>query len=279
MKPDTPKVRILSWLAAGIRWRYHALLGWVRALAGLSKREASTNPYVLEGGRYDSRKYWSERHNRFRHSFRGVGDISRTEEENIRDYVVAVDTMADLLRSVACNPRGKATLDIGCGNGFWTGIFREWGVASYTGTDITDALFDLLRKRYPTHEFIAGKFEHLPLCPGFQLVTMIDVTQHITDDAELRGILNRMRSLLAENGVFIVTFWNEVRPQQVFYETFRLFSFYTAALDGMAHTQPVRFRDKYAAAFYQPGRRPDSDFLRPLRKESIIEISRQILAT
>jgi len=231
----------------------------------------------LDSSGYDPKKYWSERHNRFRHSFRGVGNISRSEDANIQDYVAAVDTIGDVLRAVACDPRGKAVLDIGCGNGFWTGILQKWGVASYTGIDITDALFDLLRKRYPTLQFMAGKFQQLPLRPGFQLVTMIDVTQHITDDAELREILKRVRSLLSEDGVFVVTFWNQERPQEVFYETFRPFSFYTDALAGMTHTQPARFRDKFIAAFCQPGRRPDHDSIEPLPRRSILEIANQIL--
>ena len=126
---------------------------------------------------------------------------------------------------------------------------------TYTGVDITDALFDLLQKRHPRQTFMVGDLEHLSLAPGFDLITMIDVTQHIVNDDQLRRMLMRLRSLLAKDGVLIVTFWNQQRPQENFHETFRLFSFYTETLEGMAHTQPVQFRDKFAAAFSHHGRR------------------------
>ena len=158
------------------------------------------------------------------------------------------------------------------------GIFQEWGVANYTGIDITDALFKQLRNRYPALEFIAGDFQQLPLRSGFQIVTMIDVSQHVTSDTQLQGMLRRVRSLLTKNGVFIVTFWNQARPQENFYEAFRLFGFYTGALDGMAHTEPTQFRDKFIAAFYDPVRQPDNVSARPLPREAIAGIAKQILA-
>ena len=151
-------------------------------------------------------------------------------------------------------------------------------MANYTGIDITDALFKQLRNRYPALEFIAGNFQQLPLRSGFQIVTMIDVSQHVTSDTQLQGMLGQMRSLLAKNGVFIVTFWNQARPQEDFYEAFRLFGFYTAALDGMAHTEPMQFRDKFIAAFYDPERQPDNVSTQPLPREAIAGIAKQILA-
>lgn len=248
------------------------------SVAGTSQASADANSYALGNEGYEAEKYWTDRHNRYRHSFCGVGNLSLSEEANVQDYVAAVDTMRDLLRLVSLDPRGKSALDIGCGNGFWTGILQEWGVKAYVGLDITDALFDLLQKRHPQFEFVAGKVQALPLRSGYELITMIDVTQHITDDFELQDILTRVRSLLAENGVFIVTFWNKVQPQEVFYETFRPFRFYTATLAGMAHTPPIRFRDKFVAAFYNPDRRGNDVPPRALPRESIIGIVEKILA-
>lgn len=277
MKANTSKKVVRNWLAAGIAWRYRVLVNRLQAIARVLRGRSHASPYILEGGRYDAAKYWADRHNRFRHSFRGVGNASRSEEENIRDYTLAVDAIADLLRSVSCDPRGKTMLDIGCGNGFWTGIFRAWGVATYTGIDITDALFEQLRNRYPALEFISGDFQQLPLRGGFQIITMIDVSQHVTSDTQLQGMLGRVRSLLADDGVFIVTFWNQARPQENFYEAFRLFGFYTAALDGMAHTEPMQFRDKFIAAFYSPQRRPDDVSAPPLPREAIAGIVERVL--
>ena len=267
------------WLSAGVKWRYQALVGRLKAQSGAPIDSLEGNPYVLGSGRYDAERYWANRHNQYRHSFRGVGDITRSEEENIQDYAVAANTITELLGTISFNPRGKRALDVGCGNGFWTGVLRDWGVTTYTGVDITDVMFDLLRGRYPMFEFVAGKFQELPIGPEFELITMIDVTQHITDDIELTAILQRVRSLLATHGVFVVTFWNHERSQENFYETFRLFHFYTAALPGMAYTQPTRFRDKFVSAFFNPGRCPDPLPILHLPFESIAAIAKNIVAT
>ena len=278
-KPRTAANAFWGWLKAGVGWRYRGFVQRLRFVTRRLPTKSETDQYLLENGRYDAERYWADRHNRYRHSFLGVGDISRSEDENIQDYVLAVKTLTALLGNLSFDPRGRTALDIGCGNGFWTAILQRWGIASYIGVDITDALFDLLRERHPAFTFVAGKFEHLALSPGFELISMIDVTQHITDDAELAGVLTRIRALMAAEGIFIVTFWNAQRSQESFYEVFRPFSFYTTVLAGMAHTRPVRFRDKFVAAFFNPERRADPRSAPLLPRESIVEVVRQITAT
>jgi len=204
--------------------------------------------------------------------------LTAATRKTSRTICLRSDQSRNCLASLPSTRLARNVLDVGCGNGFWTGVFQEWDVASYTGVDITDTLFDLLRERHPHLSFMAGDLEQLPLDPGFELITMIDVTQHVTEDAQLRRMLMRLRSLLAKDGVFIVTFWNQLRPQENFYEIFRLFSFYTQALDGMAHTQPIRFRDKFVAAFFHQERHLDQVSPKSLPKASILEIARRIVS-
>ena len=101
--------------------------------------------------------------------------------------------------------------------------------------------------------------------------------QHVTDDTALTGMLAQVRSLLAEDGVFIVTFWKRVRPHEDFYETFGLLSLYTTALAGIAHTQPMPFRDKLVAAFYKARRQLDRGSAQSLQRESVVGVAGQIL--
>jgi len=268
---------LYQWLKAGLAWRYRSLVGHLSSIKARFLRRPPENLYAGKNGDYDAARYWSDRHRRYLHSFRGVGDLSRSEAQNVADYSGAAAVMADLLRSVSCDPRGKSMLDIGCGNGFWAGVFREWRISKYTGVDITDALFPLLRDRYPAFHFLLGDLLELPFDRQFDLITMIDVTQHIVDDARLQRMLIRIRSLMSKDGVFIVTFWDEHRPQENFYEKFRLFSFYTDTLRGLAHTGPIRFRDKHVAAFYGAARRPDASVLEPLAQTSVGKIADGIL--
>lgn len=273
--PASGREGFYRWLSEGLGWRYRRLISRLRTISRSNRRAG--NGYITPNGGYDAAKYWADRHKEHLHSFRGVGDLSRSEAQNIADYVAAAGVMAELLQSVGCAPRGKALLDIGCGNGFWAGVFARWGIRSYTGVDITDALFPLLQRRYPEFRFIAGDFLQIPLHDGFQIITIIDVTQHIVDDARLEHMLARARSLLAEDGVLIVTFWNQVRAQENFYEKFRMFDFYTRALGGLAHTQPIRFRDKFISAFYDGRRRPDGASAESLPRAAVLEVAEQIL--
>ena len=72
------------------------------------KTKAATS-YELDDGRYDARRYWTDRHRSYRHSFRGVGDIDRSDEENIRDYVSAVGSITQLL-SIAVGQSDRENL-------------------------------------------------------------------------------------------------------------------------------------------------------------------------
>ncbi len=237
---------------------------------------SDADKYKSELG-YNAKHYWADRLGAHRNSFRGVGNITLSDDENIAQYAGAVDVLSKLFRSVEFNPSKKTVLDIGCGNGFWSGVFNQWQVMTYTGFDITDVMFEILRNRHPNFSYIAGDFLNAQVESNYDLISMIDVTQHIIDDSRLYLMLQRIRSLLASDGVFIVTFWNEVRESVNFYEVFRPFGFYTKALDGFVHTPPLRFRDKYVSAFTFPGRKKDEPLAKCLSEEQIVTIANNIL--
>ena len=72
-----------------------------------------------------------------------------------------------------------ATLEIGCGVGFYTGRLQALGVTDYTGLDITDALFSSLRDRFPNYSFVRGDITSYTASEKYGLLVMIDVTEHI----------------------------------------------------------------------------------------------------
>jgi SAM-dependent methyltransferase len=254
-----------------------------RIKSTLFRRNSPHGTLLSDGGKYesehgyDARRYWADRLVAHQNSFRGVGNIALSEDENIAQYAGAVEALSSLLRNVGLNPSRKNVLDIGCGNGFWGGVFDHWGAMPYTGFDITDVMFEILRVRHPNFKYIAGDFLNTQLEGNYDLISMIDVSQHITDDHRLNLMLRRIRSLLAPKGVFIVTFWNQVREPVNFYEVFRPFSFYTNALQGLVYTPPSTFRDKFISAFTFPERRRDESLVEALSREQISTISKRIL--
>lgn len=268
-------MNILSTVIEGIRWRLNSI---ANRLSLRKKASRDINKYTSSGANYDAENYWKDRHATHAHSFRGVGNISLTEEENILQYTSAAHVFLGLLKEIGFKPEGSAALDIGCGNGFWTAILNELNIGSYTGIDITDALFSILRNRYPGYRFLSGKANDLVPNDKFDLITMIDVSQHITNDDELLGILKFVEKSLSNNGVFLVTTWNESREQENFYEKYRLFSFYSNAMQSLVHTDLVPFRDKYIAAFYHESRVIGAEQFNLVSDERINNICSEILA-
>ena len=97
-------------------------------------------------------------------------------------------------------------LDIGCGNGFYAGLFKDAGVVDYTGVDVTDVLFPRLREAYPGFRFIRKDITSEGMGgERFDLVLMIDVIEHIVTSEKLNGALENVKGCLKEGGVFMVS--------------------------------------------------------------------------
>ncbi|MGH2465732.1 MAG: class I SAM-dependent methyltransferase, partial [Candidatus Limnocylindrales bacterium] len=56
---------------------------------------------------------------------------------------------------------GERLLDVGCGDGFWTGLFAQAGLA-VTGTDLSPGGIEIARRAHPGVEFVVGNAEELP---------------------------------------------------------------------------------------------------------------------
>lgn len=87
-------------------------------------------------------------------------------------------------------PRGLATLDYGCGVGWYSTMFT----GAYVGADICDRLIAIARERHPDKEYIALGEPSLPIHPPlrFGLVFTATVLQH-NDDESVRRILASIR--------------------------------------------------------------------------------------
>ena len=198
---------------------------------------------------YDAEAYWSRRHSRLQGGFRSVGNQGLTEELNAHQYKRAVHSLLGLLLDVGIDPKGKRVLDIGCGNGFWAGVFQRVGVAAYCGIDVTDVLFDKLRPLYPDFVFRKNRVFELDPEDEYDLIVMIDVTQHITDQDEFKETLEAAKRRLSRRGVIAVTTWDEDSRSDVQYEVKRRIEDYERALTPLVRTELRPFRDKYITAF------------------------------
>lgn len=159
--------------------------------------------------RYRPREFWNTL---LGDSFtlRGVGHYRLSEDENRRLYeekrTIINGTLSRLGVVVDAN---ASVLEIGSGVGFWTEYLRGRGVTRYTGNDIAPVAIDRLRQRYPDFTWIAGDAGEVSLpAAAFDLALMIDVTQHITDDAAFARAMRNVWQALRPGGVFVVTYWD-----------------------------------------------------------------------
>ncbi len=169
---------------------------------------------------YDAEWYWRDRFSNYGRSFRAVGDEGLSHTENRRMYAQAANVFADMCRREAIDFEKARVLEIGCGAGFYTRLLRDRGVGSYLGVDITDVFFSKLRKKFPGFQFVRKDITADRVEGTFNLVIMIDVIEHIVTDRKFAAAMERVKSCLANDGVFVVSPLVERRPRRLFYQRF-----------------------------------------------------------
>lgn len=212
--------------------------------------------------RYRPREFWNDL---LTESFdlRGVGHFRLSEAENRRLYDVKREILtAQLDRYGVAVGAGTRVLEIGCGVGFWTEYLQARGVQRYTGNDITPVSVRTLSQRFPTYQFIQGDAGDIVL-PGlaFDLGVMIDVSQHITDDAAFARAMRNVWQALTPGGTLLITYWDpgasrslttQLRLNRI--EKPRPLAAYRAAWgDGANVLGAVSFNDKHLAVVRKTG--------------------------
>jgi len=204
------------------------------------------------GNGYDARRYWQDRFERYGFSLKGVGDEGLSEAENEKMYKEAGRVFLDMCRREGVDFSSARVLEIGCGNGFYTGLLAGQGVSRYTGVDITDVFFPELRKRHPGFEFRRLDVTADKLDGEFDLVVMIDVIEHITEADKLRAALEQVKTCLAAGGVFVVAPVLERGRRSLFYVRFWGREDIQKSFGGCSQGESVPFRYSRMLAIRKP---------------------------
>jgi SAM-dependent methyltransferase len=108
---------------------------------------------------------------------------------------IVIDTVTDL----ATEPSPRI-LDAGCGSG--RNMVELSRLGSVTGTDVSERALELARERGVGSAELA-RLEKLPFADqSFDLITCLDVIEHIPDDV---GALRELRRVIAPGGSLVVT--------------------------------------------------------------------------
>ncbi len=208
--------------------------------------------YATPNG-YHARDYWQARHAQYGFDLRGVGDCTKTEEENLRILRVGADLMLDLCRRHNLHLPTARVLDAGCGTGFYAGMLRSAGVRTYVGVDIVPTLFDGLQERFPEFQFRAADIGERLLEGEYDLILLLDVAQHITDEHRFTFALRNLKLALAPDGMLIVS--SSIGPYRrgPFYFVTRPLDAFLRHFPGWRVDGPVPFEDNVMFALKRSG--------------------------
>jgi 2-polyprenyl-3-methyl-5-hydroxy-6-metoxy-1,4-benzoquinol methylase len=169
------------------------------------------------GDDYDAGRYWADRFSKYGRSLRGAGDESLSEDDNIRLYAESSEVFLNLCLREGISFKDLRVLEIGCGTGFYTKILYRQGVMNYTGVDITDVLFPMLREMFPRYNFIKRDITVDKIDGEFDLVVMIDVIQHIVNNSKFAFALRNIDNSLVSNGILVLSPITDKNRKRFFY--------------------------------------------------------------
>jgi len=220
------------------------LLGFIHGWRKFRSVSYQARRYLTPNG-HNAEQYWQDRLSKYGFDLKGVCRIDLPYKENAKQCLKAKEHFLSLCYAEKIDFRKCRMLDIGCGTGFYARIFLESGGRQYLGVDITEVLFSKLRQDFPEFKFQRLDIATESLDGQFDLIIMIDVTQHITKDDKFSFAMQNIKSHLSEGGVFIVTSWVSSKARRSFYEVSRPLEAYKKEFPDYRFSKPLPFRDKF----------------------------------
>lgn len=103
----------------------------------------------------------------------------------------------------------KLVFEAGPGTGFYTSYFWKAGIKTYTGADLSETSVLKLSIKFPEFSFIRKNISDNDEFiknnkDKFDLICIIDVLLHITDDQKFRDAIDNLSYILKPNGYLII---------------------------------------------------------------------------
>jgi SAM-dependent methyltransferase len=154
---------------------------------------------------FDAKAYWESRL-RDHDGLDGVGFLRLGRCYNAWLYRVRRQVFLRRLRPFQAALRHADVLDVGSGTGFYLDRWRELGVRSVTGSDLTEVATTRLRRRYPDcqiHQLDIGGSVAPLQGRQFGAISAVDVLFHIVDDARFEQAVRNLHRLLEPGGLLV----------------------------------------------------------------------------
>jgi len=185
--------------------------GTKEKLHGLNLMRLSRKYRTQRG--YDAEKYWNDLHVKYGADIRAVGR-HRDEDKDMELYANSEEIFVKLCSRTGIDFKKCRVLEIGCGSGYWTSVVAGLGCPDYLGGDISDFAIKKARKEFPKYNFECLDVTEQEIQGQYDVIMMIDVTQHITDRDKFVYAMENVRHALKKDGHFIVTSYLKDRPEQ-----------------------------------------------------------------
>jgi len=193
---------------------------------------------------YSPEEYWEKRLSK-NFNLVGVGNKRLSERKNEELYQVKKEIVLRGFKNNGIKISDIKIADVGCGVGYWTSVFKENGCKDYLGIDISESAVERLKVIFPEYRFICANISELKIEEKFDLVFMIDVTQHIVDDEKFKNSMGFVKGILNDNGYLFVTSWLKNGVRNTYYEKSRGIEYYKEIFSDYNFSEPLPFSDKF----------------------------------
>jgi ubiquinone/menaquinone biosynthesis C-methylase UbiE len=126
----------------------------------------------------------------------------RSKQQPWRTYIEAFGLM-----QLVGDARGKAVLDVACGEGFYTRMLRQQGAARAVGIDLSAGMIELARKQEAQHalgiEYLVGDARALQQTGQFDLAVAAYLLNYARDRNELSAMCAGIADCLRPGGRFV----------------------------------------------------------------------------
>ncbi len=126
----------------------------------------------------------------------------RSKQQPWRTYIECFTLM-----ELVGDPRGKAVLDVACGEGFYTRMIRERGAARVTGVDMSLGMIDLARRQEAQHQlgidYVVGDAREWSQTDQFDLTVAAYLLNYARNRDELQAMCDGIARSLKPDGRFV----------------------------------------------------------------------------
>lgn len=161
----------------------------------------------------DTKAGESDRHAAVKEKYDDVQTDGRYEEGMARMALYHRHCQDPVIFRALGDIRGRALLDLACGDGFYTRRFRsECGADPVLGIDLSPKQIERARaieEREPLGiDYQVGDVTELNVDRRFDVATAIHLLHYLEGDAEIEAAIGQVRDLLSEGGSFVTMIAN-----------------------------------------------------------------------